>query len=612
LASYIPITDRVGSVVALVTEEGQLVERVKYTTYGKPTFIYDDAPPQVDVVRLESQDSSMFIRFSEPINKEKAETAIKVSKGSVPISGSITFADDNQAAVFTCTTLPVNETLNITITTDLADEFGSQLPGEFSKDFVNTGTDLNIYDRAAPMVTEIRKIGPEFYITFNEEMSSTTTTGAVELTSAQGIFTGDCTADPEDAKTIRFTPGKALSIDVEYTVTVKSNTAADISGKGLSEDFSRSFLNEGKDLFIYEKPNPNEHETSRVNNNCLFQGGIYHPELGLYYFRSRFYSPVLGRFLQPDPMGYQDSFNLYEAFNNNPLNYVDPYGMSSKKHGINPLVSRSAYSKLLKYYRSKGMSGDAASDQALADLVKYGYIEDKSELKLGIAVTAGTGFFYNAMHYVTLPLFELSPAGIFKDAVSLPFGKDLVYGTKLKWWNYAMVAVPILYETFKIGRGLGLADEFLDLGDISKSLLRRGLEYRTASEFIKMGQLTGDEYDALIKISEKFDVKFGLSGGYSETFKSLKNRAKFQGSLPPWRRGPISKLSDIDIWFEKGTSFRDMVRTSREVKSILRKQIDLKYAKYYPTESKLAKRAGGIIFDKGTVRRYLSPWHYFK
>jgi RHS repeat-associated protein len=422
-------------------------------------------PNRVDVVRLESRDSSLFIRFSEPINKEKAETAIKLSKGGVPISGSITFADDNQAAVFTCTTLPVNETLNITITTDLADEFGSQLPGEFSKDFVNTGTDLNIYDRAAPMVTEIRKIGPEFYITFNEEMSSTTTTGAVELTSAQGIFTGDCAADPEDAKTIRFTPGKALSIDVEYTVTVKSNTAADLSGKGLSEDFSRSFLNEGKDLFIYEKPNPNEHETSRVNNNCLFQGGIYHPELGLYYFRSRFYSPVLGRFLQPDPMGYQDSFNLYEAFNNNPLNYVDPYGMSSKKHGINPNVTMSAYSRIMKYYRSRGMSNGEASDQALKDLVDYGYIEDKSELKLGIAVTAGTGFFYNSMHYVTLPLFELSPAGIFKDAVSLPFGKDLVYGTKLKWWNYAMVGVPILYETFKIGRGLGLADEFLDLGD---------------------------------------------------------------------------------------------------------------------------------------------------
>jgi hypothetical protein len=40
-------------------------------------------PNRVDVVRLESRDSSLFIRFSEPINKEKAETAIKLSKGGV-------------------------------------------------------------------------------------------------------------------------------------------------------------------------------------------------------------------------------------------------------------------------------------------------------------------------------------------------------------------------------------------------------------------------------------------------------------------------------------------------------------------------------------------------
>jgi RES domain-containing protein len=87
---------------------------------------------------------------------------------------------------------------------------------------------------------------------------------------------------------------------------------------------------------------------------------------------------------------------------------------------------------------------------------------------------------------VTLPLFELSPAGIFKDAVSLPFGKDLVYGTKLKWWNYAMVGVPILYETFKLGRGLGLADEFLDLGDylpkgIPKGITFEGTIYRAVN-----------------------------------------------------------------------------------------------------------------------------------
>ena len=33
--------------------------------------------------------------------------------------------------------------------------------------------------------------------------------------------------------------------------------------------------------------------------------------LGLLYYKARFYSPNLGRFLQPDPIGYADDLNLY-------------------------------------------------------------------------------------------------------------------------------------------------------------------------------------------------------------------------------------------------------------------------------------------------------------
>jgi hypothetical protein len=35
----------------------------------------------------------------------------------------------------------------------------------------------------------------------------------------------------------------------------------------------------------------------------------------------------MGRFLSVDPMGYQDSMNLYQAFGMNPVNFVDPLGL---------------------------------------------------------------------------------------------------------------------------------------------------------------------------------------------------------------------------------------------------------------------------------------------
>ena len=42
---------------------------------------------------------------------------------------------------------------------------------------------------------------------------------------------------------------------------------------------------------------------------------------------NRYYDPELGRFTQPDPMGYQDSMNLYQAFGQSPMNFGDPMGL---------------------------------------------------------------------------------------------------------------------------------------------------------------------------------------------------------------------------------------------------------------------------------------------
>jgi RHS repeat-associated protein len=81
-----------------------------------------------------------------------------------------------------------------------------------------------------------------------------------------------------------------------------------------------------------------EYGINGSGNNAIerfgYTGQAYIPELGMYYYKARFYSPTLGRFLQTDPIGYKDQINLYAYVGDDPIDENDPSGVLAEGVGF--------------------------------------------------------------------------------------------------------------------------------------------------------------------------------------------------------------------------------------------------------------------------------------
>ncbi len=77
-------------------------------------------------------------------------------------------------------------------------------------------------------------------------------------------------------------------------------------------------------------------QSSYGANEIIYCGYRFDSETQLYYVRNRTYNPVLGRWIQRDPIGYAGGINLHEYVKSGPVGAADPSGLGRQGNYPSP------------------------------------------------------------------------------------------------------------------------------------------------------------------------------------------------------------------------------------------------------------------------------------
>ncbi len=91
------------------------------------------------------------------------------------------------------------------------------------------------------------------------------------------------------------------------------------------------------------------------------------PEIGLYYYRARYYDPKIGRFISEDPIDFLGGINFYTYVGNDPSTLADPFGLVD----LNLFEPGSRLARLADRYDKPGYFTIAAHGREIWDVLDY-------------------------------------------------------------------------------------------------------------------------------------------------------------------------------------------------------------------------------------------------
>ncbi|HFO3294902.1 TPA: RHS repeat-associated core domain-containing protein, partial [Escherichia coli] len=109
----------------------------------------------------------------------------------------------------------------------------------------------------------------------------------------------------------------------------------------------------------------NEENPHHLHQPYRLPGQQYDKESGLYYNRHRYYDPLQGRYITPDPIGLRGGWNMYQ-YPLNPIQVIDPMGLDA----IENMTSGGLI------YAVSGVPGLIAANSITNSAYQFGYDMD--------------------------------------------------------------------------------------------------------------------------------------------------------------------------------------------------------------------------------------------
>jgi RHS repeat-associated protein len=223
------------------------------------------------------------------------------------------------------------------------------------------GTTTYTWD-ARNQLTEIT--GPGLSASFKYDAFGRRIEKVINGKAIQYLYDGMDIATEIEGGAIRATYLRSLNID-EVFARVDGNGIRYYQTDGLGSTIGLTDeTGVLKTVYSYD-PFGNTSVSGELSDNPFQYTGRENDGTGLYYYRARYYSPELQRFISKDPIGLLGGINLYSYVANNPINWIDPSGLVGIYGGvvgrvIAPTISVEAGGRVIVGTEGNGLRGTVA------------------------------------------------------------------------------------------------------------------------------------------------------------------------------------------------------------------------------------------------------------